>query len=182
MPNQLLSRNAIDVLAENGYKFKISESVTSFKRSPGIMGAIVIMIITLFASIPLFASGIIYGIGLIASVLGAIIIYRIYFSDHSRFNVNNSQKTFSAKIGTYYQDDQPLTMISSIVLHSQFIDEYVTAAKNSVEEHLISIRIQLMNKEEITLFKLKSGQSEPSQEINEIYQFLEKTVKLAKAA
>ena len=85
------------------------------------------------------------------------------------------------KVGTYFQENQPLSMISTIVLHSQFVDEYVTAARNSVEEHLISIRVQLMNKEEITLFKLKSEQSEPSRAINEIYQFLEASVKLAKA-
>ena len=169
-------------MAENGYKLKSNESSISFKRSPGVMGAIVIMIITLFASIPLFAAGLVFGIALIVGVLGAILIQRIYFSDQSSFKVNSHQNTFSAKIGTYYQEDQPLSMISTIVLHSQFIDEYVTAARNSVEEHLISIRIQLMNKEEITLFKLKSDQSEPSHEINEIYRFLEESVKLAKAA
>ena len=181
MKKQSLSKKAIGLLAENGYKFRFNETEVTFKRSPGIMGAIVIMIITLFASIPLFAVGIIYGIGLIVAVLGALIIRRVFFSDQSSFKVNTDTKTFSAKVGTYFQEDQPLTMISTIVLHSQFIDEYVTAARNSVEEHLISIRIQLMNKEEITLFKLKSDQSEPSHEINEIYQFLEESVKLAKA-
>lgn len=182
MKKQPLSKDAIHLLAENGYKFKPNESGVSFKRSPGVMGAIVLMIITLFASIPFFAAGVIYGVGLIFIVIGGIVIRRIYFSDHSRFNVDNARNTFSAKIGTYFQDDQPLSMISTIVLHSQFVDEYVTAARNSVEEHLISIRIQLMNKEEITLFKLKSDKSEPSSEINEIYHFLEKSIKLAKAA
>ena len=182
MQKQSLSKKAIDTLAENGYKLKSNETTVSFRRSPGIMGAIVILIITLFASIPLFAAGIAFGIALLGAVLGAILIQRVYFSDHSSFKVNSNENTFSARIGTYYQEDQPLSMISTIVLHSQFIDQYVTAARNSVEEHLISIRIQLMNREEITLFKLKSSQSEPSREINEIYQFLEESVKLAKAA
>ena len=182
MQKQPLSRKAIDVLAENGYKFQSNQNGVTFKRSPGIMGAVVVMIITLFASIPLFAAGLIYGIGLIAGVLGALIIRGVYFSDRSSFKLNRAQNTFSAKVGTFHQDDKPLTMISTIVLHSQFIDEYVTAARNSVEEHLISIGIQLMNKEEITLFKLKSDQSEPSKEINELYRFLEDSVKVAKAA
>jgi len=182
MQKQPLSRKAIDVLAENGYKFQSTQNSASFRRSPGIMGGIVIMIITLFASIPVFAAGVLYGAGLIAAVLGAIIIRRIYFSDRSSFQLDREQKTFSAKVGTFHQEDKPLKMISTIVLHSQFIDEYVTAARNSVEEHLISIGIQLMNKEEITLFKLKSDQSEPTKEINELYHFLEESVKMAKAA
>ena len=182
MKKQSLSKKAVLILEENGYKLKWNESVISFKRSPGFMGAIVLLIIALFGSIPLFAAGIGFGLGLIALTLGGIFVRRMYFSDRSSFKVDTMQKTFTAKIGTYYQEDQPLSMISTIALHSQFIDEYVTAARNSVEEYLISIRIQLINKEEITLFKLKSEQSEPSSEINEIYQFLEDSVKVAKAA
>ena len=181
MKNRPLSKSAREVLAENGYKFYSNETGVWFKRSPGVMGAIVIMIITFFVSLPFFSAGIPYGIGIIACVLAGIIIRRVYFSDKSSFRVNQLQKTFSAKVGTYFQENQPLSLISTIVLHSQFVDEYVTAARNSVEEHLISIRVQLMNKEEITLFKLKSEQSEPSRAINEIYQFLEASVKLAKA-
>lgn len=177
-----LSRKTIDLLAENGYQIRSNPERISFKRSPGIMGPIVIMIITSFASIPLFAAGIIYGVGLIVGMLGAIIIRRIYFSDTSWFKISHGKNTFSAKIGTYYQEDQPLKMISGIVLHSQFIDQYVTAARNSVEEHLITILIQLINKEEIIVFKLKSDQSEPGAEINELYAYLEDAVKMAKVA
>ena len=90
--------------------------------------------------------------------------------------------TFTAIVGTYHQEDQPLTMISAITLHSQFVDEYTTAARNSVEEYLVSIRIQLITKEEVTLFNLKSDQSEPTEEINEVYTMLEDMVKRAKAA
>lgn len=96
--------------------------------------------------------------------------------------IDLNQNTFTAIIGTYYQEDQPLKMISAITLQSTFVDEYTTAARNSVEEYLISIRIQLITKEELTLFHLKSDQSEPTAEINEIYSLLEDSVKGAKAA
>ncbi len=179
---QLLSQEALDVLEENGYHFKSKGNVIDIKRAPGIMGAIIVMIIAIFASIPVFSLGAIYGVGFLLAVLAIIVVRRMYFSDTSKFLINQDKRTFSAKIGTYYEEDQPLSMISTIVLHSQFIDQYVTAARNSVEEHLISIRIQLMTKEDITLLKLKSENSEPSDAINEIYQFLENTVKDSKAA
>ncbi len=182
MKQQLLSQEALDVLEENGYRFKAKGSQVSIIRSPGVMGAIVVMIIALFASIPIFSLGAVYGVGFILAVLAVIILRRVYFSDRSNFLMNQESKTFSAKIGTYYEDDQPMTMISSIVLHSQFIDQYVTAARNSVEEHLISIRIQLITKEDITLLKLKSEHAEPTAAINEIYHFLEDAVKDSKVA
>ena len=145
------------------------------------MGAIVLLFVTLFLSIPVFSAGVIYGIGLIAVVLGAIIIRKIYFAKRSSLIIDLDQKTFTAKVGTYYQEDQPLKMISAIKLSSKFVDEYTTAARNSVEEHLISIAIQLITKEEVTLFHLKSEQSEPSPEINELYELLENAVKEAKS-
>ena len=146
------------------------------------MGAVVLIFVTLFLSIPVFSAGVIYGIILIGGVLGAILIARLYFAKKSSLSIDLNNNTFTAIVETYYQEDQPLSMISAITLQSKFIDEYTTAARNSIEEHLISIRIQLITKEEVTLFQFKSEHSEPSAEINEVYAMLENAVKGAKAA
>lgn len=182
MKNLTLSPKAIDVLEDNGYHFRSKDNVITIKRSSGIMGAMILLIITTFLSIPLFSAGAIYGFGLLIVVIGSILIRRIYFSSRSKLTIDKNKNTFTAKVGTYFQEDQPLTMISSIVLHSQFVDKYMTAARNEVEEHLVEIKIQLITKEIITLFRLKSDQSEPTKEINEIYSILEDAVKVAKAA
>lgn len=180
MNNHTLSQKAIDVLEENGYHFNVKGNSISFKYSSGIMGIFVALFITLFLSIPVFSAGIVYGIGLIILVVGLIVVKRIFFSKRAEFIIHKDLNTFTARVGTYHQENLPLTMISSILLHSQFIDEYTTAARNSIEEHLISIRIQLITKEEITIFQLKSEQSEPTEAINEIYALLENSVKGAK--
>ena len=182
MESQTLSKKALNVLEDNGYHFESKNNVITIKHSSGIMGIIVLLIITVFLSIPLFSAGAIYGIGLIAAVFAYIMIRRIYFSTKTKLAIDKNQNTFTAKVGTYFQEDQPLTMISSIVLHSQFVDKYVTAARNEIEEYHIEIKIQLITKEEVTLFKLKSEHSEPTKEINEIYNLLEGAVKGAKAA
>lgn len=182
MKSPNLSRKAIDLLGENGYSFKSKDGKITIKRRTSYMGAIVLLFVTLFLSIPVFAAGAIYGIILIGGVVGAIVIRKIYFTNKSSLTLDLNNKTFTAIVGTYYQEDQPLTMISSITLHSQFVDEYTTAARNSVEEYLVSIRIQLITKEEVTLFQLKSDQSEPTEEVNEVYSLLEDVVKGAKAA
>lgn len=182
MKDHTLSRKALDVLEENGYHFTSNGNIITIKRSSGIMGIIVLLIITLFLSIPVFSAGVVYGVGLIVVVAGAVMIKRIYFSQKSKLTIDKNANTFTAIVGTYHQEDLPLTMISSIVLHSQFVDKYVTAARNAVEEHLISIKIQLITKEEVTLFQLKSEQSEPTAEINEIYTLLEDAVKGAKSS
>ena len=181
MKDQILSKKALDVLEENGYHFKSIDNTFTIKRSQGIMGIVVLMIITIFLAIPVFAAGVAYGIGLIAIVAGFVFIRRVYFSKKSQLTIDKNKKTFTARVGTYYEEDQPLTMISSIVLHSQFVDKYVTATRNAVEEHLISIKIQLISKQEVTLFQLKSDQGDPTPEINEIYSLLENAVKGAKA-
>ncbi|MEO9482863.1 MAG: hypothetical protein ABJG47_05430 [Ekhidna sp.] len=182
MKSPNLSKEAIHFLEENGYSFRFKDNKMTIKRRSGIMGPIVLLFVTLFLSIPVFSAGIIYGVLLIGGVLGAIMIRRIYFTKKSSLTIDLNAKTFTAIIDTYYQEDQSLKMISSITLQSKFVDEYTTAARNSVEEHLISIKIQLITKEELTLFQLKSDQSEPTPEINEIYALLEESVKSAKAA
>lgn len=181
MKDHTLSREAHDVLEDNGYHFKSEDNIITIKHSSGIMGVVVLLIITLFLSIPVFSAGAIYGIGLIVIVVGFVMIKRIYFSKRSKLIIDKNKNTFSAIVGTYHEDDLPLGMISSIVLHSQYVDKYVTAARNEVEEHLISIKINLQTKEEVTLFQLKSEQSEPTDAINEIYAILEDAVKGAKA-
>lgn len=182
MKSPNLSRGAIDLLGENGYSFKSKDGKVTIKRRNSYMGTIVLLFVTLFLSIPVFSAGTIYGIILIGGVVGAIVIRRIFFAKKSSLTIDLNNNTFTAIVGTYYQEDQPLTMISAITLQSQFIDEYTTAARNSVEEYLVSIRIQLITKEEVTLFQLKSEQSEPTEEVNEVYGLLENAVKGAKAA
>ncbi|MEM7297632.1 MAG: hypothetical protein AAF391_05135 [Bacteroidota bacterium] len=182
MKDLTLSKKANDVLEDNGYHFTEKDNVITIKHRSGIMGLVVLLIITLFLSIPLFSAGVIYGLGLIVLVIAIVFIRRFYFSKRSMLQIDTNKNTFSAKFGTYYEEDQPLSMISSMILHSQFVDKYVTAARNEVEEHLISIKIQLITKEEVTLFQLKSDQAEPTEGINEIYTLLEGTVKGAKAA
>ena len=182
MKSPNLSRGAIDLLGENGYSFKSKDGKVTIKRSNSFMGAIVLLFVTLFLSIPVFSAGAIYGVILIGGVVGAIVIRKIFFAKRSSLSIDLNNNTFTAIVGTYYQEDQPLTMISAITLQSQFIDEYTTAARNSVEEYLVSIRIQLITKEEVTLFQLKSEQSEPTDEVNEVYAMLENAVKGAKAA
>ncbi len=182
MKSPNLSKEAIHFLEENGYSFRSRNNKIQFKRRVAYMGAIVLLFVTLFLSIPVFAAGTIYGIILIVGVVGSIMIRRIYFTKKSNLTIDLDQKTFTAIIDTYHQEDQSLKMISTITMESKFVDEYTTAARNSVEEHLISIKVQLITKEEVVLFQLKSEQAEPTPEINEIYSLLEETVKSAKAA
>ena len=181
MKSPNLSKGAVHLLEENGYSFKSKDGKIIIKRRSSYMGAIVLLFVTLFLSIPVFSAGTIYGVILIGGVLGAIIIRKIFFSQKSSLTIDLNQKTFTAIVGTYYQEDQSLKMISAIKLSSKFVDEYTTAARNSVEEHLISIAIQLITKEELTLFHLKSEQSEPTPEVNELYDLLENVVKNAKS-
>ncbi|WP_370088425.1 hypothetical protein [Ekhidna sp.] len=181
MKSPNLSKGAVHLLEENGYSFKSKDGKVIIKHRSSYMGAVVLLFVTLFLSIPVFSAGTIYGIALIGIVLGTIIISKIYFAKRSSLTMDLNQNTFTAKVGTFYQEDQPLKMISEIKLSSKFVDEYTTAARNSVEEHLISISIQLITKEEVTLFHLKSDQSEPTPEINELYELLESAVKEAKS-
>lgn len=182
MKSPNLSKEAIQLLEDNGYSFRFKDDKITIKRRVGVMGAVVLLFVTLFLSIPVFSAGTIFGIILIGGVFGAILIRRIYFTKKTSLTIDLSANTFTAIVDTYHQEDQSLKMISSITLQSKFVDEYTTAARNSVEEHLISIKIQLMTKEELTLFQLKSDQAEPTAEINEIYSLLEESVKSAKAA
>ena len=182
MSTSSLSKKALDVLEDNGYQFSSKGHIITIKHSSGIMGVVVLGIISLFVSIPLFSAGAAYGIGLFVLVIGFVVIRRVFFSSRSKLIINTKDNTFTMKAGTYFEENQPLTMISAISLKSSFIDKYVTAARNEVEEHLIEIKVELISKESLTVFKLKSEQSEPTAEINEIFGLIESSVKEAKSA
>ena len=147
MDSYSLSQKAIDVLEDNGYHFNSKNNIITIKHSSGIMGIIVLGIITAFVSIPLFAAGAVYGIGLFVVVVGYVMIRRVFFSSKSKLVINKVNDTFSMKAGTYFEEDQPLTMISAISLKSSFVDKYVTAARNEMEEHLIEIKVELISKQ-----------------------------------
>jgi len=146
MESPNLSKGALEVLEDNGYSYRCKDGKIVIKKTAGIMGIIVLLFVTLFLSIPVFAAGLVYGLILIGAVVGGIFIRRMYFTDKMNLVIDLNNQTFSAMISTYHQEDQPLRMIERISMDSQFIDEYTTAARNSVEEHLVSIRIQLITK------------------------------------
>ena len=182
MKNAPVSRKTLDMLHDNGYSLKQKSGIITIKRSPDNMAIIVLIVIIAFASIPLFAAGIIYGIGLVAAVMGAVFIRRKFFSKKSSLVINLNKNTFTAIIDTIYIEDQPLKTIDTISVDTQFLGEYTSATRSHQEEHLISISMELITKEVIPLFKLKSDHSEPSREVNEVFNFLEDTLKEAKAA
>ncbi|MEQ9008601.1 MAG: hypothetical protein RLP12_12000, partial [Ekhidna sp.] len=67
--------------------------------------------------------------------------------------------------------------IFGIYIHSKFVDEYSSAFKSTSEEHQITIGLELDNQKLAPLFKLISDHAKPSKEMNEVYDFLESSIK-----
>ena len=177
---ELLSKKAIRVLENNGYKFVYKNHLITFKRATDYIGIIVIGFITLFfgGTLMIFSSF----LGYLTFVLGigGIIVRQRYFSKKMNFAANLKTQKFDFFDNAIELEHQSLSYTSKIIIHSRFVDEYTSSFKTTSEEHEISIRIELLSGSMFTLFRFQSDHAKPSDEIMEIYKFMKKLIRWTK--
>lgn len=163
-----LSGKTIDLLNENGYKVVINENIINIHQSGSTR--------TLIISLGLFFCTI--SLALIAvTPLFSFLWFLIFLSatvyqykrEKGKSTVTfNLEKQFIS-CGNFQSQ---MSAIKSIELHSEYVDEYTSACKETSEEHHITISMKLDPHYRINLLILKSDYSEPSSEILETYNWV----------
>lgn len=178
MKDSPFSKKTRHMLEDNGYSFRKNESIYTFKHTSGAaLGVIVLagfvglfnilfIIINPIPGIIAFLMLIIATTTVVKKLVGKTLI-----------QIDVKDKTFMVNTRVYSCNWSSIDSINEIMLKSKYVDEYASAFKNTSEEHLITIGLNLDAHGVVQLFKFSSDYAEPSREINEVYSFLENTFK-----
>ncbi|GAB4237355.1 MAG: hypothetical protein Tsb0034_12420 [Ekhidna sp.] len=171
MNNQSLSKEAIRLLEDNGYRVRISDKEIVFKKPYDYIGPIIILLIFGFIALPLFAYSYWLGALLLILVLLGIYFHRTLISKASKMKIFPARK----HIDIYQRSGKrwfSFNYIEHAFLHSKFQAEYSSAFKSTSQEFKIVIGLKLLSGETIEVFAFLSDYEEPNKEINEVHDFL----------
>jgi hypothetical protein len=178
MKDSTFSKKTHHMLEDNGYSYKYIESICQFNRSSsaaigviGVAAFIAVIIVLVIVLDPL------YGIlAMLLLILGTFGIVKTLVNKPFLL-INSDHKTFAIDLPEYNRGWNPVNKVASITLKSKFVSEYTSAFKETSEEHLVTIHLNLDSGRNIMLFKFSSDYAEPTPEINEVYSFLENSFK-----
>ena len=176
----LLSKKAIRVLEDNGYKYKQSDEFILFRKSTEYISIIVVSVIGLIIAFPLFIFNTFLGILTLLLVAAGIVFRYKYYSKKMVFSINLKTQKFNFLDHVIELENQSLSFASKIILHSRFKDEYTSAFKNTSEEHHITIGMELLSGSMFTIFRFYSDYSKPSEEMLEVYKLVKKLIHFSK--
>lgn len=176
----LLSKKALNLLGDNGYKFKKTDDLIVFRRATEYTSIVVVSFILLIVSLPIFFFNAYLGWLTIAiGIIGLVVRFK-YFTKKMNFTVNLKTQKFDFHDNTIELENQSLSYAAKILIHSKFVSEYTSSFKSTSEEHEISIIVQLLSGSMLTIFKFHSDYEKPSDEIMEVHDLIKDLIKWTK--
>ncbi len=170
-----LSKGAIELMKENGYRWKTDSGVLTFERSADSKAFIIVLAV--FLSIGLIIIG---NFVPLFSLLIIILVWWIAYHQirkrqkSSIFKLDFRKKCF--EIDGYRR---PIADITNLHLHSVFVDEYTSAHKGTSKEYEISIEL-VTQKEGFKVLSFRSDNEKPHPEVHEIFERIKTMLKASK--
>lgn len=172
--NKIFSKQAIELLKDNGYNFKKKDHIVSFRHYSGDrIGLVLIGLFLFLASFVLLVKGNVpLWAGSVGLLITALVIIWRRMTDKSLLMFDLKDKTFfHKKNGSSIW--LPLNNISDITLKSRPTGG--TPLDDTDEDHQITICLVLESNKKMVLFKFHSYFQQPSIQIKEIYNWVETT-------
>lgn len=180
MKDHPLSKQAVRLLGDNGYKFNKKDRIIEFKRATEYTSIVVVTFIILIVAAPLFIfNTLLAWLTILLGFVGLFVRYK-YFSKKMNFTVNLTTKKFDFFDNAIELERQSLSYAKKIIIHSRFVSEYSSSFKETNEEHEISIRLELLSGSMFTLFKFHSDYEKPSEEMLEVHDFIKNLIRWTK--
>ncbi len=170
MKEYTLSKKAIELLEDNGYRYRKKDRTITIKRPYDYVGPGILFFLFALVALPLFS--IYYWLGaLIFSLLVVgVYLHRNLISKASTLSINPREgnmeyvdKKGRVKFTFWY--------IRNLFIKSKFKSEYSSAFKNTSQEFIVTLGIETRSRQFMDLLYLKSDYQEPSEEMNEIHDF-----------
>lgn len=176
----LLSKQSIQLLKNNGYAYSQNGGTITFQKAFDYVSIIVVSILALLVAFPFFLFNTFLGALTIFIAIGGLILKYTRFSKKMKFILDIPTQKFHFLDHAISLENQSLSYASKIILNSKFKDEYSSAFKSTTEEHIITIRLEMISGSGFTCFRFHSDYAKPSEEILEIYKLLKKLIQFTK--
>lgn len=165
----MLSKQALNLLSENGYRFKSEDRMIRIKHSSSdrlflaLLGSFLSLGCIAFA----FAAP-------VTGIITLLIVLAIFVTSFLR-TPGKTLLVIDLKNNSFRLNDfqEKLSKVTSIEIQSKFIGEYSSAFKKTTEEHRIRIIITFKGDQKFTVVSVQSDYAEPSEELLEIKALLD---------
>ena len=171
-----LSKKAREVLRENDYHIQARAGEIMIRRKS--FTRFFIILLTSFLTLGMIV------IGQLVPLFGLILLILIWVIAFVQFRNTPKNTTSIINLGNnnfqFQEHRYSVKHISTVNIMSELIDEYASAEKETNEEYLLSISLEIKDGQSFKVFALHSDYREPTQEILEIFEWLKKLLKTSK--
>lgn len=178
MKDTSLSKKAVRMLGDNGYSFKQEGDIYTFTHSSNAAIGVIVMaaFVALFNVLFIIINPIPGTIAFILLIAATITVVKKLVGK-TLIEIDIKRKLLAISTRAYTCNWSSVNTVNEIILKSKYVDEYTSAFKNTSEEHMVTISLNLNAHGAIQLFKFSADYAEPSDEVNEVYAFFENAFK-----
>jgi len=168
MKNYTLSKKAVEMLEDSGYRVKITDKLITFKKPYDYVGPAILFFLFALIALPLFGYNYWLGTGIFITLVLAVYLHRNLLSKASTLKLftRENKLEFKNRDGKVWFS---FWYVRNIYIRSKFKSEYSSAFKNTTQEFIVSLGVELRSKQTKDLLFMTSDYQEPSIEMNEIH-------------
>ncbi len=168
MKNFTLSKAAIEMLEDSGYRVKVTDKLITFKKPYDYVGPAILFFLFALCALPLFGYSYWLGAGIFITLVLGVYLHRNLISKASTLKLftRDNKLEFKNKDGKIWFS---FWYVRNLYIRSKFKSEYTSAFKNTSQEFIVSIGVELRSRQTKDLLYMTSDYKEPSEQMNEVH-------------
>lgn len=168
MKNYTLSKAAIEMLEDNGYRVKVADKLITFKKPYDYVGPGILFFLFALVALPLFNTNYWLGAGIFIALVIGVFLHRNLLSKASTLKLftRDNKLEFIDREGKKWFS---FWYVRNIFIKSKFKSEYTSSFKSTSQEFTVTIGVELRSKQAMSLLFLKSDYEEPPEEMKEVH-------------
>lgn len=169
MKKYSLSKAAIEMLEDNGYRVKATDKLITFKKPYDFVGPGILFFLFALVALPLFNFNYWLGAGIFIFLVLSVYLHKNLLSKASTLKLftRDNKLEFINKDGKRWFS---FWYVRNLYLKSKFKGEYTSSFKNTSQEFLITLGVEFRSKQNMDLLFVKSDYKEPNDEMKEIHE------------
>ena len=168
MKHHTLSKEAIEMLEDNGYRIKVTDKLITFKKPYDYIGPGILFFLFALVALPLFNTNYWLGAGIFIILVIGVFLHRNLISKASTLKLftRDNKLEFINKDGKRWFS---FWYVRNLFIKSKFKSEYTSAFKSTSQEYAVTIGVELRSRQTLNLLFMKSDYKEPTDEIKEVH-------------
>ena len=168
MKHYTLSKEAIEMLEDNGYRVKVMDKIITFKKPYDYIGPGILFFLYALVALPVFNVNYWLGAGLFIVLVVGVFLHRNLISKASTLKLftRDNKLEFINKDGKRWFS---FWYVRNLYIKSKFKSEYTSAFKSTSKEYAVTLGVELRSKQSMNLLFMKSDYEEPSEEMKEVH-------------